>query len=348
VSPRNGDEHYDSAEGVQIVPWEHLDAFSTKDLASILTPAKAFHKKCFELTLDPLHFVTYPMHIREDGQWKKLKRSKKEKRSKSLAGIQAESVNDDTIDESVEEQAPSIRPKEQERDDNNFETANSTQEGSENGNDDGGMTMFNLVFIMNPHRMDAAAEVAEMFEHVAKDINKALRYAQSYSNYVWKESDIILTMKEKAREKSKYIQLVPRQESLQGIGRPMKSLWQKILQKSPLAATIRDIYDAISSNNVANVRFISNPPVKISVQIPKPYLLSVPPDNDQESMPGLRITTANYLLSQDGDDGAVLNKHFALLLLDDENKIKADIELDGGELAEPLLEYLTILRPTLS
>jgi hypothetical protein len=76
-------------------------------------------------------------------------------------------------------------------------------EGSEHSADDGGMTMFNLVFIMNPHRMDAAAEVADLFEHVAKDINKALRYAQSYSNYVWKESDMILLMKDKAKEKSK-------------------------------------------------------------------------------------------------------------------------------------------------
>ncbi len=128
----------------------------------------------------------------------------------------------------------------------------------------------------------------------------------------------------------------------------MKSLWQKILQKSSLAATIRDIYDAISTNNIANVRFMSNPPVRISVQIPKPYFLSVPPENDEESMPGLWITTANCLLSQDGDDGAVLNKHFGLLLLDDEDKIITEIQADGGELAGPLLEYLKILRPTLS
>jgi hypothetical protein len=88
--------------------------------------------------------------------------------------------------------------------------------------------------------------------------------------------------------------------------------------------------------------------VKISVQIPKPYFLSTPPEDDEESMPGVWITTANCLLSQDGDEGAVLNKHFALLLLDDESKIVSEISAEGGELAEPLLEYLKIVKPTLS
>ena len=133
------------------------------------------------------------------------------------------------------------------------------------------------------------------------------------------------------------------------IGRPMKSLWHKILEKSSLATAMRDIYMAISSNSIANVRFMSNPPVRLSVQIPKPYFLSVPPDNDEEAMPGALITTASYLGdSRDGDDSANLNKHSALLLLDDEEKIVAEVRDDGGELKDPLLEYLKILKPTSS
>src|SRR5438045_4262092 len=94
------------------------------------------------------------------------------------------------------------------------------------------------------------------------------------------------------------------------IGLPMKSLLQKILQRSSLAASIRDIFDAISAEKIANVRFLSNPPVKISVQIPKPSFLNSPPEDDEESIPGVWITTANCLLSHDGDEGAALNKHF--------------------------------------
>jgi hypothetical protein len=85
------------------------------------------------------------------------------------------------------------------------------------------------------------------------------------------------------------------------------------------------------------------------VQIPKPVFLSVPPDNDEEAMPGVWITTANCLEEQEGgDDTPILNKHFALLLLDNEDKIMADIQADGGELAAPLLQYLQIMKPTSS
>jgi nitrogen permease regulator 3-like protein len=198
----DGDEHYES-DGVQIVPWEHLDAFRIQDLASILTPARAYHKKCFELTLDPLHFVTYPMHIREDGQWKKKKKAKKAKsRKHTTSGTDIESANGNAAVTSEDKEVENLKGGETVAEDSNHKPVEGGEGGSENGNDEGSMTMFNLVFILNPGRLEAPAEVANIFEHVAKDINKALRYAQSYSNYVWKQSDMILTMKDKAREKS--------------------------------------------------------------------------------------------------------------------------------------------------
>jgi nitrogen permease regulator 3-like protein len=205
VSSWDGDEHLESIDGVQIVPWEYLDAFRIQDLASILTPARLYHKKCFELTLDPLHFVTYPMHIREDGQWKKKKKPKKTKSRKQAAS----SAESGAVNGNVEAESPREQPEDVENgpeaENINDKTTEGGKEGSENGNDEGGMTMFNMVFILNPGRLEATAEVANILEHVAKDINKALRYAQSYSNYVWKESDFILNMKDKAKEKSVYI-----------------------------------------------------------------------------------------------------------------------------------------------
>jgi len=217
VSPWDGFDHFENEDGTHIVPWEHLDAFSTQDLASILTPARPYHKKCFELTLDPLHFVTYPMFVRQDGYWKKTKKQKKKKKRRhSDNGEDVEEPNGDearngskstaTEDESDYDNGMERKPEANGRHANNSATA------SENGVDDGGMTMFNLVFILNPSRLEAAARVQAIFEYVAKDINKALRYAQHYNNYVSKESDLILTMKDKAREDSQYC---PRPSRLQ-------------------------------------------------------------------------------------------------------------------------------------
>ena len=189
--PRNGDihdmdladgcrdNHYDGPNGEQVVPWEHLGEFSAKDLESILTPSRAFHKKRFELSLDPLHFVSYPMHIREDGLWKKKKRDKIKKPKKD---------GSDTGSRSGGELSDDKRK------------ANSPAPAYE---DSGGMTMFNVVFILNVPREDEDERIYEVYSHVIKKFNKALKHAQAQSNYVWKEAEMMLSMKDKAREESR-------------------------------------------------------------------------------------------------------------------------------------------------
>jgi hypothetical protein len=200
------DQHYELPEGESVVPWEHLDVFSTKDLASILTPSRGFHKRCFELTLDPLTFVTYPMHVREDGRWKKKKREKRRKRrDEEEIATQTPEGEKASAEEAVITESPGqVGGEGVEAEAGKKEIPKGTSFTSDDANAEGGMTMFNLVFIMNPRKSEAPARVMDMFEHVAKDINKALRYAQNYSNYVWKESDMILNMKEKAKEKSMF------------------------------------------------------------------------------------------------------------------------------------------------
>jgi hypothetical protein len=171
------DDHFDSPQGEHIVPWEHLGEFMTTDLESILTPSRAFHKKKFELSLDPLNFVSYPMHIREDGLWKK-KKPKKPKKSKQ--------------DETEVGEAGS----------ENKKKADEKSGDSEDGDDHGGMTMFNVVFVLNVPKDEEDERVHEIYEHIIKKFNKALNHAQASSNYIWKESEKILSMKEKAREDS--------------------------------------------------------------------------------------------------------------------------------------------------
>ncbi|EHL02491.1 putative Nitrogen permease regulator 3 [Glarea lozoyensis 74030] len=159
-------EHGTDADGTHVAPWDRLWEFPTADLESILTPSRAFHKRRFELSLDPVVFVSYPVHIREEGGWKK-KRFKKSRRRKE--------------GEREGEEAKESMGKEEEE-------------------DEGGMTMFNVVFMVNVSREEEDGRVQEVFEHVVKKFNKALNHAQASDNYVWKESEMILGMKDKARE----------------------------------------------------------------------------------------------------------------------------------------------------
>lgn len=170
------DHHFDAPNGEQIVPWEHLGDFPTKDLESILTPSRAFHKNRFELSLDHLNFVSYPMHIREDGLWKK-KKPKRSKRAKNR-GTEPEVGDQD-----------GSKPK-------------PTGPNSDEEDDSGGMTMFNVVFMLSTPKDEEDERINEIYEHVVETFNKALKYAQANSNYVWKEAEMILSMKEKAREES--------------------------------------------------------------------------------------------------------------------------------------------------
>ena len=189
VGPLEGDDHYDSPSGEHIVPWEYLGEFSTRDLESILTPSRAFHKKKFELSLDPLYFVAYPIHVREDGLWKKKKLQKAKKSQKGPIEDETTSGDGNSI----------------EGEKNDAGKAKAGDSNSEGGDDHGGgMTMFNVVFILNVPRDEEDKRIIEVYEHVIKKFNKALKYAQAQSNYVWKESEMIFSIKEKAREDRKF------------------------------------------------------------------------------------------------------------------------------------------------
>ncbi|RFU35358.1 hypothetical protein B7463_g1013, partial [Scytalidium lignicola] len=316
-----GDDHYDLPNGEQVVPWEHLLEFSTQDLESILTPSRDYHKRKFELSLDPFYFISYPMHIREDGLWKKKRSNKNKKASQG-------DINPGTtlLDESVSIEAET----ETEPEPAKPATGDTT---SEDGEDHGSMTMFNVVFVLNVPKEEEDGRILDIYEYVIKKFSKALKHTQAQSNYVLKESEMILAMKEKSREER----------------RPMSWLWNEILGRSTLACAIRDVATAISQNKIATIHLATNPPLDLSLQVPVPSFLTSLPSPTERSMPGLLLTTANPLLDEDGnEDPTHLNKHFALLLLDDQEKIITEIEKDNTELSAPLVQYIKHSKPTLS
>lgn len=193
----NHDEHTMSDSGTQSVPWETVAGYPTRDLASILTPARPYHKKLFQLSLDPLLCVSYPIHVPESGKWKKAKKSKDRAQS---------TMDDETL---ITSRAPSIAisaasapdsdgPTDKEKDKDKDKEKKDDDEEKRSS-----MTMFNLVFILRPKKDQTRELVDALYSNIAKKVNKALKYSQQHSDFVWKESKKILASKDRAREDSK-------------------------------------------------------------------------------------------------------------------------------------------------
>lgn len=188
------DDHYTTESGIQVVPWEHVAGFPARDLAGILTPARSYHKKLFQLSLDPLLCVSYPIHVPESGKWKKTKKA-----SKAKAAAAAKDAADDNI--APDEQpnpVPTIKTE---------PCKDKTKDGKKDDADEekrSSMTMFNLVFFLNPKKHEVKELVDSLYSNIVKKVNKAYQYSQQHSEFVWKESKRILVAKDRAREEREF------------------------------------------------------------------------------------------------------------------------------------------------
>ncbi|PMB66552.1 Nitrogen permease regulator 3 [Beauveria bassiana] len=316
------DEHTMSDSGTQTVPWESVAGFPTRDLASILTPARPYHKKLFQLSLDPLLCVSYPIHVPESGKWKRVKKSK--------AGRASSAVDDDAqvawrapliaVSAPCAPSAPADSDAAVEKEKDKDKEKKEEEEEKRSS-----MTMFNLVFILRPRKEQTRELVEALYSNIAKKVNKAFKYSQQHSDFVWKESKKILASKDRARE-------------------------DKLLQQSSLAASVHDIYEAISQNRIATLHLDTAAGLlSPSVQIPAPfYVADLPPDEARRAR-GLWLTTANAFLTQDFlEEPGFLDRNFGLLLMEDEKKIVAELQADGDPNALPMVEFVRISKPTMS
>ncbi|XDG10547.1 hypothetical protein ABKA04_010162 [Annulohypoxylon sp. FPYF3050] len=320
----NHDDHLETDSGSQIVPWEHVAGYPTKDLESLLTPSRAFHKKLFHVSLEQLCFASYPVYVPENGIWRKKKKQPKYQAPKSPENADAASKYGDYL--------PSDVPQ--------IETRDMAEEAAagipieEPDEKKSGMTMFNLVFILNPKKHEAKELCENLYLHILKKINKAYKYSQQKSDFVWKESKRILAMKDKGREsKTK-----------------MSALWKEILDVSSLAASMQDVYEAVSHNKIAALQLeTAEGTVTHSVQIPVPFYLTDLPPDDESGSKGLWITTANSFVEEDSlSDPGFLDKNFALLLMSEEKKIIAELQADPDETTAAMVEFVRLSKPTMS
>jgi hypothetical protein len=196
----NHDDHIVTESGTRIVPWEHVAGFPTKDLENILTPARAYHKKLFQVSLDPIYCVSYPIYVPENGVWRKKKSKKPQQQRPPQRGPAAtKREDDDPSTTDAGEKAPPEAEKIEVRD--MLKPLGKVVEETEDKKSN--MTMFNLVFFLKPEKHEVKPLVDIMFAHIIKKINKAYKYCQQRSDFVWKESKRILALKDKGREDSR-------------------------------------------------------------------------------------------------------------------------------------------------
>ncbi|EUC47484.1 hypothetical protein COCMIDRAFT_89980 [Bipolaris oryzae ATCC 44560] len=332
--------------------WDTVLGFKTDALEKMLSPSKDYNKRRFELGVESIVFVGAPMFVREDGLWKKLKRKKKKRSDKEkledihLAKNLPTAAADDDDDDGADSPEPPPKPApEPFRYPEGFEpgyghdsmssgpsaapseAGSDTRSNSTTHDNNPDMTMFNVVFVLNPPVLEYQQRVKEMYDNVTRKYAKALKYEEARFQYVWKESKRIIDIKQRAKETN---------ESL-------TETWRKIVNTSPLAKSIAIMFDAISHDKIAHIHFDAT--FNTSFQIPQadstPYL----PNAMEPQMPGLWLTTSNVVLE---DDEAPMTQHAALLLLEDAEVLIKDLGGDASGNAAAIAFYIRNIIPTKS
>ena len=190
----NHDDHLETDIGAHIVPWEHVAGFPTKDLENILTPARAYHKRLFQVSLDSLYCLSYPVYVPESGIWKRKKKKGAKERS-SKVGDGDDPVRSDAVESLASAELSHTETKD-------MADQPATIAADEAEEKKSGMTMFNLVFILNPRKHEIQELAETLYTHIIKKVNKAYKYTQQRNDFVWKESKRILALKDRGREES--------------------------------------------------------------------------------------------------------------------------------------------------
>ncbi|MCJ1296456.1 Nitrogen permease regulator 3 [Xylographa carneopallida] len=187
-------------------------------LQHFLCPDATAHKKRFEMSIDCRVFLGWPIFSRENGRWKRKKKSKAakaplidvdvksttaEQTADAHPGRSSVQVNEDlddttSIDTDVEDQgtpklslSPDVNESRKEADgyqQNKDMAALSLQEM---------LNMFHVVFVMNPPPLEYQLRVDEMYDHVVKKFTRALKWEQSRSNFVLNEAQKIRALETK-------------------------------------------------------------------------------------------------------------------------------------------------------
>ncbi|KAF2276122.1 uncharacterized protein EI97DRAFT_433534 [Westerdykella ornata] len=319
--------------------WETVLGFKVDALEKMLCPPKAFNKRRFELGVESIVLLGAPMFVRDDGLWKKRRRKKEKKRSTKgsiedanlLANLKTAETDEGSTQEGGHHTEPFVYPEGYEPGyGHGLMSGAASEAGSDahsssttdHARDD--MTMFNVVFVLNPPALEYQYRVKEMYDNVTRKFAKALKFEQARCQYVWKESKKIIHIKQRAKDN----------------GETLSTTWREIINSSPLAKSVAALFDAISNDKIAHIYFDEK--FNTSFQIPQPDSTPFLPSAMEPQMPGLWLTTSNVAVDE---DNAPMTQHAALLLLQDPETLVKDLEADAKERAG---SYIRNIVPTKS
>jgi nitrogen permease regulator 3-like protein len=307
--------------------WEPLLGIGEEGLVSLLAPGRVWHKRRFELGINDLILLGRPVYARESGAWTRRRRRRRRNRGKQ--GL--ENLDENAAEASEASSEDNLERADVEHHDEADPTPDSTGGKSQ-------LTMFHVVFVMNPPVLEHHLRVKDMYDNVVRKFSKVLKHEQASHDYVWRQTDIIQNIKAIHSHN---------QSSTQ-------ALYAELLKQSPLAAAIATTYRAISTSRVAAVAL--SPEVSLSLQIPPVTSTSYLPSLSEPPLqPGMWLTTANdtHNTTSDLDTATTastnqLAKSFTLLLREPKAKILKDVQMAGGDIAEPLATFISKLRPSKS
>ncbi|PKK73410.1 UPF0171-domain-containing protein [Rhizophagus irregularis] len=279
-----------------------LFGFETRLLADIFCPRHKGLAK-FQLSIDDLTFVGQPVFLKTADTNKRGTYSGDRDLRKKIDD------NDNSTDldnnEELQEQLSDAQNEEQIPPSVASDITSSTHSMQQHLH----VTFFHLVFVLEPPELELCRQVDDIYNNIITKLTAALRYEQLRCDYVGKETELILSLRENSGTSN------------------LDELMEITLEKSSLARTIRKVYDAISNDCVAHI--LINDYIDLSLQIPP----LVPTINTHD----------NDIIGHEYAHYPVIAPYHTLLLLEDPEEILKNMPLDANP---TLVQLVQILTPT--
>ena len=159
------------------------------NLPHLLCPPATAHKKKFEISIDGLTFLGWPVFAKEDGGWRRPKK-KKMKRG-SFGGSREGKGKEIHTDEEPSETSGRETTEDEQKSPLGLQSdtaSTATGAESEEAQHQESLNMFHVVFVMDPPPLEHQQRVSDMYKHVVKKFSRALKWEQARVDYVLKET----------------------------------------------------------------------------------------------------------------------------------------------------------------